>query len=153
MKKIQYISVQYSLFALVFIGLVAGPLAQGTTGSILGVVEDESEAVLPGVTVTATHIETNQSRTVISDDEGRYRLALLPLGPYEVQAELAGFTTGVRRPITLTIAREAVVDFTLRIGGLAERVLVTGEAPLVETSSAVTAGLIDDKKIRDLPLN
>ena len=116
-------------------------------------VQDQSQAVLPGATVTAISIETNQSRTVITDGEGRYRLPLLPVGPYEVQAELVGFTTGVRRPITLSIASEAVVNFTLRIGGLAERVVVSGEAPLVETTSAVTAGLVDAKKIRDLPLN
>ncbi|MCH7803179.1 MAG: TonB-dependent receptor [Acidobacteria bacterium] len=153
MNKIQLISLQFSLCVLVLIGLVAGPLAQGTTGSILGVVQDQSQAVLPGVTVTATSIETNQSRTAISDDEGRYRLPLLPVGPYEVQAELTGFSTEVRRPINLTIGSEAVVNFTLGIGALTERVVVTGEAALVETSSAVTAGLIDAKKIRDLPLN
>jgi len=153
MKKIHFNYVQFVLLSFVLFGFVAGPLAQGTTGSILGVVQDQSQAVLPGVTVTATSIETNQSRTAISDDEGRYRLALLPVGPYEVQAELTGFSTEVRRPITLTIGSEAVVDFTLSIGALTERVVVTGEAPLVETSSAVTAGLVDDKKIRDLPLN
>ena len=153
MKKIQFNYVQFFLLSFVLIGLVAGPLAQGTTGSILGVVQDQSQAVLPGVTVTATSLETNQSRTAISDDEGRYRLPLLPVGPYEVQAELTGFSTEVRRPITLTIGSEAVVNFTLGIGALTERVVVTGEAPLVETSSAVTAGLVDAKKIRDLPLN
>jgi outer membrane receptor protein involved in Fe transport len=153
MKKIQSTFLQVFLFALLLIGVVSGPLAQGTTGSILGVVQDTSQAVLPGVTVTATSIETNQSRTAISDDEGRYRLPLLPVGPYEVQAELTGFSTEVRRPITLTIGSEAVVNFTLGIGALTERVVVTGEAPLVETSNAVTAGLVDDKKIRDLPLN
>jgi len=155
MKKIQITALQFFLLSLLLIGVVGvqSPLAQGTTGTILGVVEDESQAVLPGVTVTATNIETNQSRTVISDDEGRYRLPQLPLGPYEVQAELTGFSTEVRRPITLTIASEAVVDFSLSIGQITERVVVTGEASLVETTSAVTSGLVDDKKIRDLPLN
>ncbi len=94
MKKIQFF-----LLAVVLIGMVAGPLAQGTTGSILGVVQDQSQAVLPGVTVTATSLETNQSRTAISDDEGRYRLALLPVGPYEVQAELTGFPPKFAAPL------------------------------------------------------
>ena len=127
--------------------------AQATTGSILGVVEDESGGVLPGTTITAIHLETNETRTAITGDTGGYRVAQLPLGRYEIQAELPGFNTGVRRPITLTVGRQAVVDFTLTVGSVSEKVVVTGEAPLVETTNAVTAGLVDDKKIRDLPLN
>lgn len=87
------------------------------------------------MSVTATNLETNQSRTVISDDEGRYRVSQLLSGTYEVQAELSGFSTGVRRPITLTLDSQAVVDFSLKVGQITERVVVTGEAALVETTS------------------
>lgn len=134
-------------------GLTCSLWAQTPTASILGTVKDETGAVLPGVSITAKSLDTNQTRTAVTDDRGLYRLALLPLGTYEVQTELAGFRTEIRRPITLTIGREAVVDFTLKVGGIEDKVLVTGEAPLVETTTAVTAGLVDDKKIRDLPLN
>ncbi len=130
-----------------------GTFALAQTGTILGTVQDETDAVLPGVSVTATNLGTNQSRTVISDDEGRYRVLQLPSGTYEVQAELSGFSTGVRRPIVLTLDSQAVVNFSLSIGQISERVVVTGEAALVETTSAVTAGLVDDRQIRDLPLN
>ncbi len=154
MKKIHFTYIQFFLVSFMLIGLmqVSGLLAQGT-GTILGTVQDESQAVLPGVSITATHLETNQSRTAISDDEGRYRLVQLPLGTYEVAAELTGFSTGVRRPIAITVGREAVVDFSLSVGQITERVVVTGEAPLVETTSAVTSGLVDDRQIRNLPLN
>ena len=147
-------SLRFFLLSLVLIvfAYVQSPLAQ-TTGRILGVVADETEAVLPGVTISATHIDTNLVRTAITDDEGRYRLVELPVGTYEVQAELTGFTTEVRRPITLTIAGEVALGFTLRVGGLEERVVVTGEAPLVETTNAITGGLVSDQQIRDLPLN
>ena len=147
-------SLLFFLFSLVLIVFlqVQSPLAQ-TTGRIIGVVEDETAAVLPGVTISATNIDTNLVRTVISDDEGRYRLVELPVGAYEIQAQLAGFRSEVRSSITLTIAGELAVNFTLQVGGLEERVLVTGEAALVETSSALMAGLVDAKKIRDLPLN
>ena len=153
MKKFQFNYVHILIFSFVLIGLMQanGLLAQSST--ILGVVQDETDAVLPGVSVTATSLETNQSRTVISDDEGRYRVSQLSSGTYEVQAELSGFSTGVRRPIVLTLDSQAVVNFSLSIGQITERVVVTGEAPLVETTSAVTANLVDDRQIRDLPLN
>jgi outer membrane receptor protein involved in Fe transport len=153
MKKIQFTSIQFFLISLVLIGLMQVNGLWAQSGTILGTVQDESQAVLPGVSVTATNTETNQSQTTITDDEGRFRLPLLPLGLYEVRAELTGFTTGIRRPITLTVGREAVVDFSLTVGQISEEVVVSGEAPLVETTSAITAGLVDDKKIRDLPLN
>ena len=63
-------------------------------------------------------------------------MPLLPLGTYEIKAELSGFRTEVRRPITLTIGREAVVDFTLKVGAISEQVLVSGEAPMVETTTS-----------------
>ncbi len=153
MKKIQFTYVQFFLLSLVLIGLMQanGLLAQ--SGTILGTVQDESQAVLPGVSVTATNLGTNQSRTTISDDEGRYRVSQLPSGTYEVQAELSGFSTGVRRPIVLSMDSQAVVNFNLSIGQITERVVVTGEAAMVETTSAVTSGLVDDRQIRDLPLN
>ncbi len=154
MKRIPFTSLQFFLLSLALIVFVQvqSPLAQ-TTGRISGVVADETEAVLPGVAISATHLDTNLVRTTVSDDEGRYRLIELPVGTYQLEAELSGFRTEVRRPITLTIAGDVAVDFTLQVGGIDERVLVTGEAPLVETTSALTAGLVDDKKIRDLPLN
>jgi outer membrane receptor protein involved in Fe transport len=153
MKKIQFTYVRFFLVSFVLFGLMQanGLLAQ--SASILGTVQDETNAVLPGVSVTATNLETNQSRTAISDDEGRYRVPQLLSGPYEVQAELSGFSTAVRSPITLTLDSQAVVNFSLSIGQITERVVVTGEASLVETTSAVTAGLVDDRQIRDLPLN
>jgi len=152
MKKIQFTYVQFFLLSFVLIGLMAnGLMAQSST--ILGTVQDETDAVLPGVSVTTTNLDTNQSRTVISDDEGRYRVSQLQSGSYEVQAELSGFSTGVRRPISIAMDSQAVVNFSLRIGQITERVVVTGEAALVETTSAVTSGLVDDRQIRDLPLN
>ena len=153
MKRILSTSIRFFFVSLVLIGLMQVSSLWAQSGTILATVEDETQAVLPGVSVTATNLETNQTRTVISDDEGRYLVSQLPSGTYEVQAELEGFSTGVRRPITLTLDSQAVVDFNLSIGQITERVVVTGEAALVETTSAVTAGLVSDRQIRDLPLN
>ena len=127
--------------------------SQVTTGTILGTVSDSSGAVVPGSTITIRNVETGISRTLTADAAGRYVAPQLPLGNYEVTAESSGFQTMIRRGITLTVGREAVVDFTLGVGQITERIVVTGEAPLVETTTSQVGALVDSKKIRDLPLN
>ncbi|HYR44105.1 MAG TPA: carboxypeptidase-like regulatory domain-containing protein, partial [Terriglobia bacterium] len=127
--------------------------AQVTTGTIIGTVKDSGGAVLPGVSIKLTNTDTGVTRTVIADEIGRYNAPQLPLGAYEITAELPGFQTAVRRGVTLTIGREAVVDFALQVGSVAQEVTVNAEAALVSTTNANLSYLIDDKKIRDLPLN
>lgn len=128
-------------------------IAQVTTGTISGRVSDSSGAVVPAVNVTLRNVETGISRSVTTDSAGRYRASELGLGNYEVTAESAGFQSVVRSGITLTVGREAVVDFALQVGAVAERITVTGESPLVETTNATVASLVDERTMRELPLN
>lgn len=141
------------LMVILGVASPASAFAQVTTATISGTVKDETGGVLPGVTLTVKHLDTEIGRTLVTDEGGRYRVPQLALGNYEVQAELPGFRTGVRSGITLAVGQEAVVNFTLNVGEITEKVVVTGEAPLVETTSSAISGLVDDKKIRDLPLN
>jgi len=141
-----------SVFLLVAVFLLPFLAAQ-TTGTISGTARDQSGAVLPGAEVTATHLDTGAVRMVVTDDQGRYAIPALPLGDYEIETQMVGFQTEVRRGITLTVGRHAIVDFALPVGEISERVIVSGEASLVQTSNASLEGLIDDKTIRDLPLN
>ena len=127
--------------------------AQVTTGTILGTVTDSTGAVIPGAAVTMRNVGTGASRTVTSDEAGRYRAPQLPLGDYEITSESAGFQTAVRTGISLTVGREAMVDFAMQVGAVAERITVTGEAPLIETTNATVASLVSEESIRDLPLN
>ena len=133
--------------------LASAAVAQVTTGTIEGTVTDSSQAVLPGVTVTVTNLDTGISRAVVSDDAGRYRALNLSVGNYEVHAELSGFRAITRRGIVLTIRRLAVVDLTLDVGAVSDEVVVTGEAPLVNTKEAGLSGLTDGTTIRELPIN
>src|SRR5215470_20101055 len=128
-------------------------LAQVTTGTISGVAQDASGAVIPGVSVTVRNADTRTARTVITDERGRYIAPDLPLGNYEVEGQLAGFQTEVRKGITLTVGREAVVNLALQVGQLSDKVTITGEAPLVESTTATLSYLVDERTIRDLPLN
>jgi hypothetical protein len=109
--------------------------------------------VLPGASVTATNVETGIVRTTVTGSRGEYRMQALPSGSYQVTATMSGFQTENRSGITLSVGRDVVVDFTLQVGNVAEQVTVTGEAPLIETTSATVAGLVDPRQIREIPLN
>ena len=139
------------LLALVFGSQLA--LAQVNTATISGVVQDASGAVIPGVSITVKNVDTGLTRTLSSDAEGRYRAPNLPIGNYEVEAQTGGFQTEVRSGIRLTVGRNAVVDMTLSVGAMTQRVEVTGEAPLVETTNATVGSLVDGRTITDMPLN
>ncbi|MBI4483280.1 MAG: TonB-dependent receptor [Acidobacteria bacterium] len=131
----------------------ANALAQQTTGTIGGIVKDETDARVPGVSVTIKNVDTGIARTALTDEEGRYHVPNLSPGNYEVRAELPGFQTIVRSGVTVTVGGESVVDVTLKVGELADQITITGEAPLVQTSTSDLSGLVEQKKIIDLPLN
>src|SRR5712692_3654904 len=125
--------IQAVLLLVVFVGSLDARIAfaQVTTGAISGTVHDATGAVIPGASITIRNLDTGITRNLLSDEAGRYRAPELPLGNYEVRAELSGFQTAVRRGIELTIGREAIVDMSLQVGSVAEADEVTGEAPLV----------------------
>src|SRR5205809_301194 len=127
--------------------------AQVSTATIAGVVQDASGAVIPGVSITAKNVETGVTRTATTDEGGRYTIPELTLGDYEVEAQLPGFQTEVRSGITLTVGRSAVVNFALKVGQASDKVTITAEAQLVESTTATMSSLVDERTIRDLPLN
>ncbi len=127
--------------------------AQVTTGTISGTVKDTSGAVLPGAKVTILNVDTGISRTLLTDSGGRYSAPSLGLGNYRMTVGQEGFQTEVRSGITLTVGREAVVDVQLAVGAVSQTVEVTGEAPLVESTTSAVGGLVDERTIRELPLN
>ncbi|MBI4443400.1 MAG: TonB-dependent receptor [Acidobacteria bacterium] len=146
-----FIRVLAGLILLAFLGQVS--LRAQSTGTISGTVSDATGAVIPGAEISVRNVETGLTRALTSNERGRYAVPQLPPGSYEISASTAGFQTEVRRGITLTIGREAVVDFSLSVGAVAERVEVTGEAPLIETTTSTVSGMIDSKQMRDIPLN
>ena len=140
------------VLGVVFI-FTSAAFAQTATGSISGVVQDESGAVISGVNVTVTNTDKGISTSFVTDASGRYHVPALISGPYEIQAQIAGFETGVRQGIQLTVGSELQINLVLKVGQVAQKTVVTAEAPLVETATSAMAGLVDDKTIRDLPLN
>ena len=127
--------------------------AQVITGTILGRVTDTSNSALPGVTVSLKNVDVGQTRTVVTDPDGNYRASGLTIGKYEVRAELSGFQPKVRSGITLNVGNAAVVNFTLGLAAMTEAIVVHGEAPMVNTTESTMSYVVDERKIRDLPLN
>ena len=145
------------MIPVVFVfALFTGPgqaWAQLPTAAILGVVRDPSGAVVPGVALTARNVETGQVRQTVSGADGGYRFAALPVGNYEIRVENPGFQSEVRSGLTLTVAQEIVVNFVLQVGAVEQTIAVTAEAPLVNTTSGTLGGLVDERKVAELPLN
>ena len=135
------------------VALVAGITALIVSGNGLVFGHDANGGLVPGVSVTAKHTESGLTRTVVTNETGSYRMPALPVGEYEVTAELSGFKQQVRRGITLVVAQEAVVNLTLDIGDLKEQITVTEEAPIVNTTMSSTSGLVTGEQIKNLPLN
>jgi hypothetical protein len=127
--------------------------AQSIRATVLGTVTDTNGAALANTRVTAKNLDTGLSREVTTDSDGRYRLSELAVGRYEVTAENRGFQLKVRSGIDLTVGREAVVDFTLSVGNVQDKVIVEGDASQVETTSSALEFLVNRRQIEELPLN
>jgi hypothetical protein len=131
---------------------VTGALGQGV-GTISGYVRDASEAAIRDTTVTATMIEQQASHSMKTDAQGFYMFVALPAGHYQLRYEAAGFTREVRPDVQLTVSQNMRVDAQLAIGAVQTEVSVTASAPLVDTTSNTLSGLVDDRRVVDLPLN
>jgi Carboxypeptidase regulatory-like domain/TonB dependent receptor-like, beta-barrel len=138
-------------FALVLVPAVAR--AQDPRGAITGTVSDSSGARLPGVTVTATNVATNVMTPTTTNGDGEFAILFLNPGTYTVSAELSGFKKLVRQGIEVRIGDKLALPLTLDIGQMAETVSVTAESPLLETMSASTGQVIDEKRIQMMPLS
>src|SRR5436190_19749993 len=141
-----------ALFVLVALGTCL-TFAQTSTATILGTVKDTSGALIPGVGITVKHTESRLTRTVVSGERGGYSVPLLPVGPYELTTTMPGFKQVIRSGVNLVVGQEAVVDLTLEVGANAEQVTVTEEAPLVNTTTSSTSGVITEQQVKELPLN
>jgi hypothetical protein len=132
-----------------------GPLARTASAqdaSVIGTVADETRALLPGATVTATNLETGAQQAAVTDDRGEYRLVKLAPGKYKLQAELTGFTSVLVPSVELLVGQNATVPFGLKLASVSEAVTVVVDAPLVDTSSSQVSGNVDRRQMEGLPL-
>jgi hypothetical protein len=141
--------------ALALAGLLAGAPgeAQVTTGTIAGSVKDEQGAAVPGAKVTITEVNKGTVGTYMTDADGSFQAPFLIPGTYDVAVELTGFRKYTHRGIVLQVNQRARVDATLAVGGLTEATEVVGLAPLTRTDSAELGEVIEERAVRELPLN
>ena len=121
--------------ALVLVLLSAVSAGAQTTGSITGTITDVSNAVLPGVRVTATSPAQMGAQVAVSNEQGQYRFPSVPIGTYTLKYELAGFATVTRAGIIVTIGFTASVSVQLKLAAMAEALVVTGESPVVDVKN------------------
>jgi hypothetical protein len=126
--------------------------SQGGTAAITGTVSDTSGAVLPGVEVTATNTGTGIGRAVITNEAGAFVLPNLPVGPYRLQASLAGFRSFAQTGIVLQVNSSPVVNIRLEVGTVTQSIEVQANASMVETRATGVGEVIDNNRIAELPL-
>jgi Carboxypeptidase regulatory-like domain len=120
--------------------------------SLNGTVTDETKSILPGVTVTATNLETGAQSIAVTDEHGQYRLPSLNAGTYKIQAELVNFASVIVPREELLVGQNATVPFVLKLATVNETLTVVGEAPLVDTTSSQVGGNVDRRQMENLPL-
>ena len=123
-----------------------------TSGRISGTVTDEKGAVISNATVTARNTQTNIAHDRQTGDDGQYRFENLPVGPYEVTVQATGFSKHVQSGITLILNQNAVIDVSLKPGGVQEVVNVTENAAIINTSNAEVSTQFDSRRLSELPL-
>lgn len=125
---------------------------QEARGRILGRVIDSSGAVIPGATVRIENTATGTATNAVSNDQGSYQAPFLIPGPYRISVEKEGFKRYVRDGIELRVDDRLEIDLPLEVGGVAETVTITAEAPLLDTTNASLGQVVDARRVAELPL-
>ena len=141
------------LLCLVALGFSPSSASAAATGTIVGTVTDASGAPIPGVDVTLTQEGTQAIRKATTDQAGGFQFPLLPVGPYTLRAEKAGFQAFVQNGLVLQVDQNLTIPVALSVGAVNQEVTVTGNAAGVDLVKATLSEVVDARRIVDLPLN
>jgi len=144
---------QFLLCAAIAAIVSTTAVAQYNTAEISGIVHDRQGGVLPGATITATHLPSGQKTTRTSDGGGRFLLPALTVGPYVVVVELEGFKRVVQEGLVLAVGQRIELPVTLQIGQFTEALTITAPVALLQTSSADVSDVISNRQVVQMPLN
>jgi hypothetical protein len=152
MRTIKQLITVLCAVALTLAGSAATAHAQATTGELTGRITDSAGAVVPGVTVTLSSSETGLVRSAVTNESGEYLFVSVPPGRYTVAAELAGFKKVERQDVMVGVGTRQTLAVTLEVGAVTETLVVSGGAPLIETTRSDLGGVITPTEITNLPL-
>ncbi|MGA3223902.1 MAG: TonB-dependent receptor [Acidobacteriaceae bacterium] len=128
-------------------------LSQNSSGSIVGTVTDNSGAAVSGATVTLTNDATGERRTGTTDASGDYQFVSLPPENYKVEIEGTGFKHYTRDPITVQVDQVFRVNAAMEVGAVNQQVVVTSQAPIMQTETASLGQVVSGKAVTNIPLN
>lgn len=143
---------QFHILLVVAVLWATGLFGQDPRGRVLGRVMDTTGAVVPGVTVVATNVETGVLTSATSNESGNYQLLYLNPGTYKLTVEQPGFKRVERTAVEVRVGDAITLDVSLEPGQVSESVTVTAETPLLEASEATVGQLVDRRRLADLPL-
>lgn len=141
------------VLVLVWCSLVSRADAQALYGGLSGRVLDTTQAAIADATVRLTRIETNAPAVAVTGSDGMYRFTRLTPGRYRVSVDKPGFQRALRDELAIAVNESAVLDVVLEVGALQDAVSIVAETPLVQSQSAEVSGLVDERRVRELPLN
>jgi outer membrane receptor protein involved in Fe transport len=127
--------------------------SQAASGSIEGSITDSTGAVVPDAKVLARNKQTGLTREAMSNDEGLYRLPLLPVGDYDLTIDKQGFASVKREGVKIEVGQKLALDIQLGAAGAAESINVTAEAPVVETTRTQVSATVNERAVANLPAN
>jgi hypothetical protein len=145
-----------SILALLLLAMISASgsaRAQSFRGSIVGTVIDQTQAPIPGASVTVKNQATGLTRTTLTDGSGNYALPQLPVGPYTVTAAKQGFQPVSQPDVNVDVAAERRVDITLRPARVQQAIEVTAQVPLVSTTEDTLGGTLVANQVQNLPVN
>ena len=146
-------TVQGGVLSVLMAVCLSPELHAQVAGTISGYVKDASGAVIPAAAVTAVSAEQQLTRSAVTDDTGFYNLLAMPSGVYDISITAPGFEKLMQNKVRLTLGENLRLDGTLKVGSVSSEVTVSSTATLVNTTSQTLSGLVDDRRVQDLPLN
>src|SRR6202521_4181985 len=140
--------------AIAFSPLILIPVyAQVVGATLAGTVTDQSGAVISNTQISIKNIATGLTRAVTTDPAGFYTAPNLLPGTYQITATAGGFATEVQTGITLTVGAQQVLNLTMQVGQVTQRIQVTSEAPTVQLATSSISAVVNSTTVRELPLN
>jgi hypothetical protein len=149
---VRYSSIGGFVLVCLSLATAAAGQTQITTGVIQGAVTDVTGASLPGVTVEARNVNTNLTRSQVTEDDGRFVFLQLPTGTYNVTYTIPGFATLVQENVALTVGQSVTLAAAMKVSGVAETVTVTAASGIVETARAAVASTLNEDTIESTPI-